>query len=172
MNQAGLIDLFRFFLKDYESVNILLKHTKKDQDADLLKYLEFGLFSANMTPPVTVLYTQKIEDFPFPPLLILFATQWCLTSDSIMQARNDLAYNNAGVNVKIEDAQRWMYQIQQINILLNQAIEGYRTMKIQYNVLSGFAGVESPYALLHGRFGSLTPTALLATSGTALVTQG
>jgi hypothetical protein len=89
-----------------------------------------------------------------------------------MQARNDLAYNNAGVNVKIEDAQRWVYQIQQINVLLNHAIEGYKTLKKQYNILSGFAGVESPYALLHGRFGSLTPTALLATSGTALVTQG
>jgi hypothetical protein len=171
MKKEDYLTAFRMFLQDYESVNILLKWKQQCSDEYLWFFLEMGLLDVNLVPP-PILMCNSVESFYYPPLLILFATQWALNSDSIRQARNDLAYNNGGINQKVEDAQRWIQQIQMLNQKINALADGFSKVKIDYNIRSGFGGIESPYSLLHGRFGSLIPTSLFATGGATYATQG
>ena len=150
----------RAFIKDNETLNRLLKFTEENTDDDLDLYINMALGFLNFIPPFIGSYT--IEAFPFGTLLIHQATIECLISNGIVNARNDLTYNNGGVTVKISDGDRYLRQLQQLYRMTDMEIKAYTQVKVALNIDGGFGGVNSPYGYLHGTASSLQPNSILS----------
>lgn len=138
----------RDFLKDYEEVNRILKFEEENNDNLLDLYLNMAIGFLNSVPPPVMTYT--IENFPLPGLLIHRAAIDCMISNSIMQARNELSYNNGGISVKFPDGNRYSGPLQMLTSVFNQELEMLRQLKISINIEGGWGGVNSPYQYIAG----------------------
>ena len=134
----------RNFIKDHEALNRLLKFEEESSSNELDMYIYMALGFLNSIPPILSTYT--LETFPTPALLMHQASIECLISNSIVNARNELTYNNGGVTVKIPDGNKYMKMLQTLFRMTDQEISAYRNMKISININGGWGGVSSPYA--------------------------
>jgi len=148
----------RNYIKDHEALNRLLQFIHENTDDELDLYLNMALGFLNYIPPFIGNIT--IEQFPLPALLVHQATIECLISNSIVQARNDLTYNNGGVTVKVSDGDRYLRLLQQLYRMADMEIKVYTNLKISLNIEGGWGGVYSPYARLHGTEKSLNPNSI------------
>jgi hypothetical protein len=146
------IDIYRSglrdYLKDYEELNRILKFEEENSNDKLDLYLYMAIGFLNSVPPPVAVYT--IESFPMPGMLIHRAIIECLISNSILQARNELSYNNGGISVKVPDGNRYANQIQMLLNIFNQDMEMLRQMKISMNIDAGWGGLNSPYHYIAG----------------------
>jgi len=138
----------RDYLKDYEELNRLLKFEEENADDKLDLYLNMAVGFLNSVPPPIAMFT--VADFPLPGLLIHRAVIDCLISNSILQARNELSYNNGGISVKFADGNRYANQIQMLTNIMNQELEMFRQYKININMEGSWGGVNSPYQYIAG----------------------
>lgn len=137
----------RSFIKDHAQLNRLLNFKEENSDDGLEMYLMMALGTLNSMPPqVSVSY--GYENFPIPSLLIHQATLECLISNEILQARNDIDYNNAGISVKADNGQRYNTQIEFLERMMGKELEMFSKLKININVFNGFGGSHSPYVNL------------------------
>jgi hypothetical protein len=95
-------------------------------------------------------------------LIIHQAAIECLISNSIVQSRNDLTYNNGGITIKISDGQRYLSVLQILYRCTDMEINALKNIKIAINIQGGYGGVASPYAYLHGRSAVLNPNSILS----------
>jgi len=148
----------RNFIKDKELLNRLLKFVIENEEEDLDLYINMALGFLQYIPPF--LGNPTIEEFPMPALLIHQATIECLISNSIVQARNDLTYNNGGVTAKVSDGERYLRLLQQLYRMADLEIAAYKQLKIAQNIAAGYGGVYSPYSTIHGTQQSLLPNSI------------
>ena len=159
LTQADYVINLRGFLKDYDINNRLLKFMEENDDSFLKLYLDMALGFFSTMPPLVSSFSYAT--FPIPSLLIHQATMECLISNQIVQARNDLTYNNGGITVKVDDRDRYMRLIQLLNGIIDREINSFKQIKISLNIDSGWGGVNSPYSYLHGRSTTLQPNSIL-----------
>jgi hypothetical protein len=114
----------------------------------------------NSTPPFIGPFTW--DNFPIPNLIIHQGAIECLISNSIVQARNDLTYNNGGVTVKIADANRYVQTLQILYRATDMEINFLKNIKVAMNIQNGYGGISSPFSYLHGRSSTLSPNSILA----------
>ena len=139
----------RTFLKDFEEINRLLNFDEESSDDKLDLYLNMALGFMTMIPPPSENYA-SLAEFPMPSLLLHRAVIECLLSNSIYQARNELAYNNGGISVKFQDGARYLNMIQAMNKMMDQEIQMLQQRKIYLNIESGWGGLNSPYQYIAG----------------------
>jgi len=150
----------RAYIKDNTALNRLLEFTEENINDELDLYLNMSLGFLNFIPPFIGSHT--IETFPFGTLLIHQASIECLISNGIVNARNDLTYNNGGITIKISDGDRYLKQLQLLYRMTDMEIKSYRQIKIALNIDGGFGGVGSPYGSLHGSESFLQPNSILS----------
>lgn len=150
----------RSFLKDFEPLNRLIEFKEESTDDLLDLYLNMAYGFLNSIPPYIGNFGW--DNFPIPNLLIHQAAIECLISNSIVQARNDITYNNGGVTVKIHDAQRYVTALQMLYRAADMEINSLKQIKVAINIQSGYGGVSSPYSYLHGRSAVLNPNSILS----------
>jgi len=150
----------RNFIKDHEALNRLLKFEEENTSDELDMYINMALGFLNSIPPILGSYT--LEAFPMPSLLMHQAVIECLISNSIVNARNELTYNNGGVTVKIPDGNKYLSLLQALYRMTDQEIAAYTKMKVAININGGYGGVYSPYAYLHNGYQSLQPNSLFS----------
>jgi hypothetical protein len=150
----------RDFIKDHEAFNRLLKFEKENEDSYLRLYLNMALGFLDAIPPYIGPFGW--DTFPIPNLIIHQATIECLISNSIVQARNELAYNNGGITVKISDGNRYLNILQILYRATDMEIKTLTQIKIAINIQNGYGGCSSPYSYLHGRSAVLNPNSILA----------
>jgi len=150
----------RAYIKDHSTLNRLLNFEKENTDDELDLYLNMAMGFLNIIPPYIGGFTYAT--FPIPALLIYQAAIECLISNGIVQARNDLTYNNGGITVKISDGDRYLNHLQSLYRAADQAIKALTQLKIALNISAGFGGVHSPYAWLHGAAANLQPNSILS----------
>jgi len=160
---ANTLELYRTalrnFIKDKTTLNRLLKYDQENTDDDLDVYINMALGFLNSIPPVLGAYTYA--SFPIPSLVIHQATIECLISNGIVNARNDLTYNNGGVTVKISDGDRYLRHLVNLYRMTDMEINAFKNLKVAINIDGGFGGVSSPYASLHGLDSTLQPNSIL-----------
>ena len=160
LDQTEYRDSLRNFIKDFEALNRLVEFKQESTDNLLDLYLNMAIGFLNSVPPYIGPFTW--DNFPIPNLIIHQASIECLISNSIVQARNDLTYNNGGITVKIADGQRYMNALQILYRAADQEINSLKRIKIAINIQSGYGGVSSPYSYLHGRSAVLNPNSILS----------
>jgi len=160
LDQEDYRDALRNFLKDFAPLNRLIEF-KEESTNDLLDlYLNMAESFLNAIPPYIGPFTWST--FPVPNLMIHQAAIECLISNSIVQSRNELTYNNGGVTVKIPDGQRYATVLQLLYRVTDQEINALKNIKVAINIQSGYGGVSSPYSYLHGRSAVLNPNSILS----------
>lgn len=153
---AQYVEHLRTYLKDSGLKNIILKHKQENAQSELELYTRMGITNMNMIPPSFILIYDEttISNCPNVSLVIMESTWHALVSNNILQARNDLAYSNGGITLKVEDAQRYLPTIQALWQNLLQSREHWRMYKKSVNIGSilgtgGYSGTSSPYADLY-----------------------
>ena len=160
LDQAEYRDSLRNFIKDFEALNRLIEFKEESTDNLLDLYLNMAIGFLNSIPPYIGPFTW--DNFPIPNLIIHQSSIECLISNSIVQARNDLTYNNGGITVKIADGQRYMNALQILYRAADQEINSLKQIKIAINIQNGYGGISSPYSFLHGRSAILNPNSILS----------
>jgi len=148
MTQTEYVEKLRAFLKDKEELNRLLEFREENSELDLSLYLDMAMAELNSMAPVVGFYSY--EGFPIPQLVILLATVHCLISNNILNARNDLQYNNGGITVKFQDGNKYLPQIQLLLSMMESLKKNFYQMKLSVNIARGFGGCPSPYAYITG----------------------
>ena len=138
----------KMFLKDYQDLNRLLNFEVESAPEKLDLYVNMALGFLNSVPPRSAIFS--ISDFPVPALLIHQATIECLISNSILQARNDLTYNNGGISVKVADAQRYIVPLKMLTDQTDMGIQMLSKLKVSINIENCWGGVNSPYQFIAG----------------------
>ena len=138
----------RAYLRDYQDLNRILKF-EEENSGDLLDlYINSALGFLNAIPPHVITYT--VLNFPIPILIIHQATIECLISNGILQARNELSYNNGGVSIKIPDGTRYLRSLQELYRSADRGIKALESIKVSININNAWGGVSSPYQNLSG----------------------
>jgi hypothetical protein len=151
---------FRNFIKDYDFLNRLLEFKQENDDNTLDLYLNMSLGFLNSIPPYLGPFTW--ENFPIPNLIIHQATIECLISNTVVQSRNDLTYNNGGITVKVADGSRYLGALNALYRAAELEMNSLKGIKIAINIQSGWGGISSPYSYLHGRSAVLNPNSILS----------
>jgi len=154
------VNSLRAYVKDSALKNILLKYAEENTDDEMGMYVQMALGFVNSIPPPVIEYSYGT--FPIPSLLVHQAAIECLISNGIVSARNELTYNNGGITVKIHDSERYVKFIQILVRMTDLEIANFTKLKISININSGWGGVYSPYARLHGAGTSLQANSLLS----------
>ena len=145
MTREGYVTMFRAFIKDNDYLNRLLKFEEENSDTELTMYLEMATGFLSSIPPFVYRPTLDDESFPFSSLIIHQAAIEALISNSIVQARNELTYNNGGITVKVDDGNRYMGLLQALWKMADREINYYTKWLVAININAGFGGVGSPY---------------------------
>ena len=141
MNKAKRF--LRLFLRDTSQTNRLLR--EKESDDEMLEFaIEMAISDWNATPPH--IGTTTIMNFPSLFMLMHGAAIQILTSQGILQARNELSYN-AGGSSFIRSNKSNHYMQWAVN-LDNKYQLNKRQMKIAQNVKRGWGGVNTEYDLV------------------------
>ena len=160
LDLAEYRESLRSFIKDVEALNRLLKFKEENEDSLLDLYLNMSLGFLNAIPPYLGPFAW--DTFPIPNLIIHQATIECLISNSIVQARNELTYNNGGITIKVADGARYQGILQALYRCTDMEINSLKQIKIAMNIQNGYGGVASAYAYLHGRSATLNPNSILS----------
>jgi len=150
----------RSFIKDNAELNRLLKFAQENTDTYLNLYINMAISFLNAIPPMIGPF--GFDTFPIPNLIIHQAAIECLISNSIVNARNELAYNNGGVTVKIPDGSKFLNLLQLLYRATDAEISALKSIKIAMNIQNAWGGVSSPYSYLHGRSAILNPNSILS----------
>jgi len=150
----------RNFIKDHDTLNRLLKFEEESSANELDMYINMALGFLNSIPPMLTPYT--VGTFPIPSLLLHQASIECLISNSIVNSRNELTYNNGGVTIKIPDGNKYMKALQTLYRATDQEISAFAKMKVAININGGWGGVFSPYAYLSSGNQTLQPNSLFS----------
>jgi len=148
MSQEEYRDALRAFLKDHQDLNRLLKFEEESSRDKLDLYLNMAVGFLNSIPPPVVAYS--IATFPIPSLLIHQGAIEALISNSILQSRNELTYNNGGISVKVPDGSRYDNAIRLLYQAVGNEIKFFAQQKVAININGGWGGVHSPYQYLSG----------------------
>jgi len=158
--ETEYVESLRAFIKDSGTQNILLRYAQENTDTELTMYVQMAMSFLNSIPPFVTSFVYTT--FPVPNLLVHQATIECLISNGILHARNELSYNNGGITVKIWDSERYLKFIQVLVRMTDLEISNFTKMKVAININSGWGGVYSPYAWMHGASASLNPNSILS----------
>jgi hypothetical protein len=158
MNLTQYRTVFRQFLKDHKDLNRLLNFSEENIDSYLDMYLEMALGFLNTVPPYLSPYS--ISDFPIPTLLIHQAVIEALISNSVLSSRNDLTYNNGGITVQAQNANRYSSVLQLLLHRSDMEIRYLQQLKISININNGWGHSSSPYLRMHTDL-SLVPNTML-----------
>ena len=141
--RAKFREAVRRFLRDRAPYNTLLGDKETD-DYNLDMCIDLALSDFNDTPPPIGDY--GIANFPSFKLLLDGTVIEVLVSARILQARNRLTYNAAGVSVKLSD------KAGDYGEILAGMIQRYeitkRNKKIAINMSQCWGGVSSEYGLI------------------------
>ena len=130
----------RLFLRDTPQLNRLLR--KYESDDELLEFaIEMAISDWNSTTPL--IYPVHILNFPSLYMLMMGAAVQILTSQGLLQARNELNYNAGGSS--FVRANKTNYYMQWCMNLDNKYQVQKRNIKIQQNVSRGWGGSTSEY---------------------------
>ena len=143
------VEALRAFIKDHDYLNRLLNFKEENNDDELKLYLNMANSFLETMPPFIVRPDPLNPNFPFFSLVIHQATIEALISNSIVQARNDLTYNNGGITVKVDDGNRYLNLLQGLYRMADRELENYRKWLVALNISGGYGGVGSPYRFLH-----------------------
>lgn len=160
MTLTDYVNSLRSFIKDSDLKNILLEYREENTDSELEMYVQMAIGFLNSIPPPVAEY--GYETFPVPSLLLHQAALECLISNGILHARNELAYNNGGLTVKIHDSERYLKYIQVLMRMTDIEISNFTNLKKSANLNACWGGVYSPYARMHGAGATLQPNSILA----------
>jgi hypothetical protein len=136
------------FLKDFAELNRILKFEEESSNGYLDLYLNMALGFLNATPPPIGAF--DMDTFPMPSLLLHQATIEALISNSILQSRNEISYNNGGISVKIPDGNRYNNVLQNLYRAVQLELDAYLKYKVSINVDQAWGAVSSPYAFIAG----------------------
>ena len=148
--KSEVVDRVRSFIKDFDKNNTLLKYSEENTEIDIDMYVDMAIGFIGSLPPFIGFDT--IETLPkrFESLLVYQAVVECLISNSILYARNDISFNNGGINTKVVDGSRYLNMLQ----ILMSNTERYTRMFLEWkknmNLEMAYGNVSSPYALLGG----------------------
>jgi hypothetical protein len=130
----------RLFLRDTKELNRLIK--KEESNDDLFEFaIEMAISDWNSTTPM--MYPVSISNYPSLYLLMLGAATQLLTTQGILQARNELNYNAGGSSFVRSNKSN--YYMQWAMNLDNKYQLQKRNLKIQQNVGRGWGGANSEY---------------------------
>ena len=136
------------FLKDFAENNRIIKFEEENANANLDLYLNMALgFLNNVAPPVL---SWSIGEFPIPGLLIHQSAIEALISNSILQSRNEIQYNNGGISVKFPDGGRYMNILQPLYRAITNEMQALVALKVNANIDAAWGGVSSPYVYIAG----------------------
>lgn len=141
-------DGLRTFLKDFQEFNRLLKFEEESSDDKLDLYLNMALGFLNGIPPNVA--TWGMADFPMPSLLIHQSAIEALISNTILQSRNELTYNNGGISVKVPDGSRYNGALQHLYNVTRMELDYLLKLKVSINIDGGWGGINSPYQFIAG----------------------
>jgi len=129
------------FLRDFPSYNILLADVQfSDEDVD--EAMSFAIDEYNGMTPVT-LYTP--ENFPNRYLLLIGTCKHLMRSESFLQLRNQLTYQDGDVaSIGVDDKFAAYTNIH--NDLNAKWTEMGRAIKTQMNMEQGYGRLSSGYA--------------------------
>jgi len=144
-NETVFRESVRKYLRDMAPFNTLLSD-KETPDDILDMCIEMALSDFNTTAPVISNYS--VQNFPSFIILVYGTVIQVLMSAGVLQSRNDLDYNAAGVSVRVSDKagqyQQWIANFQ-------QQYEVKKTnLKIFMNAEMAWGGVDSEYGLISG----------------------
>ena len=148
------------YIKDKSELNRLLQFTTENTSDELDLYINMALSFSNSVPPMIASFT--LDTFPIPSYILHQAAIEGLISNGILQARNELTYNNGGITVKISDGDRYTRFYQILLRWTDMELANLKSIKIAININGGYGGVYSPYGYLHGRGQTLNPNTLLS----------
>ena len=160
LSETDYTTALRNFLKDFGPLNRLIEFSEESTNDLLNLYLNMGLGFLNSIPPYIGPFTY--ENFPIPNLIIHQGAIEALISNSIVQGRNDLTYNNGGVTVKISDGNRYLQVLNLLYRCTDLEINSLKGIKIAINIQGGWGGSSSPYSFLHSRSAILNPNSILS----------
>lgn len=133
----------RGVLQDDGARNLLDGKQELYSDAQLQLYVNLGLMDLQTTPPFETGFT--IDQFP-EPLVVLAGLVEVLKSEGLLQARNQLTYNDAGLSVGLYDKsmlfQSWFVQAK---TQYEMAKAMWKAAWIARHPSSGFVGISSPF---------------------------
>lgn len=129
----GLIQQVRLFMRDYPSVNRLLKG-EESSDRAIAWALMDACSEWSATPPL--LGNVSPSSHPAPHLLIRCATATLLQSVSFLQTRNNLSYSDG--EVSINSSSRSPELTQQAAMLMQSYESQKQRLKIAQNIEGGW----------------------------------
>lgn len=148
MTQAQYVKGLRTFLVDFSNKNRIIRFEQENSDDALELYLEMALGVLVNLPPAVLQW--GFDDFPIPSLLIHQAVLECLASNSILQSRNEIQYNNGGISVKFPDGGRYMNAMQPLYRFIENELKALVGLKVNANIDAAWGGVSSPYVFIAG----------------------
>ena len=160
LSETDYTTALRNFIKDSQFLNRLIEFKEENTDDLLNLYLNMGLGFLNSIPPYIGPF--DYTNFPIPNLIIHQGAIEALISNSIVQGRNQLDYNNGGVTVRVSDGQRYVTALNLLYRCTDNEINSLKNIKIAINVQGCWGGSSSPYSYLHGRSAILNPNSILS----------
>lgn len=148
MDEKKYIEGLRIFLRDFSEKNRILKFNVESDDISLSLFLNMALGMLNNLPPNVLQW--GMGDFPIPALLIHQAVIEALVSASILQARNEITYNNGGISVKFQDGNRYQNVLQPLFRMIQLEMDALIKIKVNANIDAAWGGVSSPYSYIAG----------------------
>ena len=148
MTQTQYKNGLRLFLNDFSNKNRIIKFEQENTDDALDLYLEMALGALVNIPPAVVQW--GFDDFPIPALLIHQSAIECLMSNTILQSRNEIQYNNGGISVKFPDGGRYMNALNPLYRVLEMELKALVGIKVNANIDQSWGGVSSPYVFIAG----------------------
>lgn len=140
-----LISDLRVLLSDDDpEKNILNGKEEVYTDSKLLYFLRQALRDINRTSPIT---SYTLEDIPDPQLVVDGGMIYSLIAEGILQLRNSLNYNDAGLSIAMFDKtggyQAWAGFL--LQTYMNNKLEFKRSV-LPSSFGAGFVGVRSQFS--------------------------
>ena len=144
MTELELVDELRMFISDdIPSKNILNNQEQEFSDTKLKFFLRRALGDINDHPPLT---SYTIEEAP-DDLLLSGAALYAMIAEGILQARNQLDYNDAGFSISMFNKtgvyQGWAGFLLQT---YTQGLNDFKRTVISSSPDAGFYGIRSPFS--------------------------
>lgn len=150
IDKALVVERVRNYIKDFGINNTLLKYSEENSGLEIEMYVDMAMGFLGSLPPEIGFDT--IETFPkkFEGLIVYQSVIECLISNSILFARNDITFNNGGINTKVVDGSRYLNMIQALMSSTERYTRMFLDWKRNMNIEMAYGSVSSPYARLGG----------------------
>jgi len=143
--EAELVADLRAMLADEVAAkNILNGQAQQFSDTRLKFFLKFAMSDINGAPPDT---TYTLDDFPDPSIPVLGAMIFALISEGIIQARNQLDYNDAGFSISMFN-KTGVYQgwASFLISMYSKSLDEFKRGVVPARDGAGFVGIRSPFS--------------------------